>query len=208
MQDIRIERSPLKYYTNDINNNTSVRSVLKKQTSISSDCMPSERLHGYDLDNIIGHKSSIIENSIMQSAPVSNDNTNNNLLLNDTALFASSNDIKTNLLMDKQTYDNLVDRNTLYCSDKKKNLNWANYRMPPKQSSGHGFGNPNNYSERYLGIDTRADDKESSRNIDITERSLLPIDTMMINYNGIKHDENIRNGQSTRIYKKSKTDFN
>jgi len=116
-----------------------------------------------------------------------------------------------NEILIKDIDDITRDKYLLNCSQRRKTLDWSGYRAPPKQINGQGFGNPNNYHQVRYGLDTRHNNIEQNinvRDVDYKDREMIPIDTFMWNYSGIRYDIDIRSGISSRTYKKTNTDYN
>ena len=110
------------------------------------------------------------------------------------------------LLLDEADTKTLNDRFNINCS-RRKEINYGDYKTPPNQSNGSGFGNPEKYHETYVGINTRIDLTENSRNIDLKDRNIIPLDSFKINYADIPYNTDSRCGISTRTYKKSQINF-
>jgi hypothetical protein len=99
----------------------------------------------------------------------------------------------------------LQEKYNISCSTRKKDLNWAGYFMPANQNIGRGFGNPENYHQTHLGIDTRMDNRENPRNMDIAHRAMIPTEGFRINYANIPYEQDTRCGISTRTSKRVTT---
>ena len=113
-------------------------------------------------------------------------------------------------LINDPDFKALADKYNINCSERRKNLDWSDYRAPPKQTS-QGFGNPENYQDIHLGLDSRIKTStgyEDPREVDLGDRTMIPVDAAMINYKGIKYEDNARAGIQTRNYKKVDTSFN
>lgn len=132
------------------------------------------------------------------------DNINNNVNLSNNTL-----DSAYGLLLDEKSYKELSNKFNISCSAKKQNTNWGDYRAPPQQTNGRGFGNPSDYDKTYLGVDSRNDrNQDNSRDIDLKDRNIIPLDSFRINYANLAYDLDSRCGVSTRTYKKAQTSFN
>jgi hypothetical protein len=120
------------------------------------------------------------------------------------------NQMRNTFLIDDPAFKEAAEVYNINCSERRRNLNWADYRAPAKQTS-QGFGNPENYVGIRLGQDTRLrtdrEINENPRGVDLLDRSMIPLDSTMINYAGIEYDKDIRSGIQTRAFKKVDTSF-
>jgi hypothetical protein len=107
-----------------------------------------------------------------------------------------------NLLLNENDYNELSKKYPNDCSKNKKDINWGDYYLfIGQKTTGRGFGNPDNYDKTYVGQDTRIQD--TTRDIDLKDRNIIPIDSFRLNYGNIHYDDDNRGGISTRTYKKS-----
>lgn len=133
-----------------------------------------------------------------------NKNLNKNKSSDNNNMLDSSFD----LLINQNAYIELSNKYNVCCSERRKNLNWGDYRAPPQQTTGRGFGNPDNYEKTYIGIDSRMDGSyENPRSTDLKDRGVIPQDGFRINYGNVPYDSDPRSGSSTRTYKKTQTNF-
>lgn len=91
------------------------------------------------------------------------------------------------------------------CSQRKRSLDWGDYRAPANQNTGRGFGNLVDWDKLYLGQDTRNDPLVwSARNIETTNLAMLPLDVTRIDYatNTDRYNDDLRNGIDTRYLNK------
>ena len=103
----------------------------------------------------------------------------------------SNNKMKGTFLIDQPKMAEQVKITNQFCSERKRNLDWSDYRAPAKQV-GQGFGNPENYSDTYLGLDSRLrvnqqEIEQNPRSVDMELRSMVPIDGFRPNFAGIKY---------------------
>jgi len=152
-----------------------------------------DNIGGFNTDKINNY-SSFIE-PIKEVKEDKEDKEVNNLFVNN------------GLLLSKDEFNTLNDRFSINCSSRRKDLNWGDYRAPARQVAGTGFGNPENYHQVHVGADTRNDNFENPRNIDFQDRGMIPIESFKINYANLPYETDIRNGVSTRTYKKSNSQF-
>lgn len=113
----------------------------------------------------------------------------------------------SNTLLSKNEFDDLTGYYGINCTQKKKDLDHSDYFPPAYQMNGRGFGNPENYKDTYLGEPSRLFRGENIRSKDMTERTMIPIDSFRINYSNIPYENEVRGGVMTRTYKKSITNF-
>lgn len=112
------------------------------------------------------------------------------------------NQMKGTFLIDQSAMAEQVKFTNQFCSERKRNLDWSDYRAPAKQI-GQGFGNPEKYADTYLGLDSRLrvnshEIDQNPRSVDMELRSMVPLDGFRINYAGIKYESDIRSGLQTR----------
>lgn len=158
----------------------------------TSDICNSNRREHYNYDNIEG---------IGSHKQISNLDSSKNI-----------NKMKSDFLIDQPEMAEQVKSFNKVCSERRRNLDWSSYRAPAKQI-GHGIGNPDNYSETYIGQDSRLRSNQQEielnpRNVDLELRSMVPLDGFKINYSGVPYDQDIRSGMQTRTQKKIDTQFN
>ena len=163
---------------------TDLESDLIKPT----DCTASQRIN-YKIDNVNGYSSMSGNYSLLNEQPKSDLDDAYGLLISDNEHQELSKKLK-------QT-----------CGQKKKTLDYSDYQAPPRKSEGIGFGNPENYQETYLGLDTRAYVDQNAREIDITNRTMTPPDALRINYSNLPYEWETREGVTTRTFKKMITNF-
>ena len=158
-------------------------SDIEKKIRNPEDC--SKNMRSYDINQVIGHSS----NSL--NPQFENNKKSNYSMIN-----------SDNLLTQKELAE-LQSKYNNTCSIRKKDLNWADYMMSTNIKGGRGFGNPENYHQTHLGIDTRIDNnRENIRNIDLSHHSIIPLDGFRINYANIPYEQDIRYGISTRTSKR------
>jgi len=93
----------------------------------------------------------------------------------------------------------LTENKNLDCS--KKEINWGDYYLFP---TGKSAGNPNDYNKTYVGVDTRNySEYGTNRDIDLKERPFVPLESFRFNYGGLKYEDDLRSGISTRAYRKT-----
>lgn len=153
----------------------------------------------YNIESELRNPEPCKQNKILKNNDIDKVINNNNKTLNDNN--RTFND-DTGLLI-KDIDLEIKEKYTINCSQKRKNLDWSDYRTPPKQINGQGFGNPNNYYQTRYGLDSRNDCLPSVRDADFEDREMVPIDAMLWNYGGINYQDDIRSGTSTRNYKKT-----
>lgn len=105
------------------------------------------------------------------------------------------------------TVNNAVNNlpNNMSCSQRKHSLDWADYRAPPAQTTGRGFGILEDWDKLYIGQDTRNDGKTNNpRSIETTELAMLPLDGFKIDYttNLERYETDLRSGMDTRFANK------
>lgn len=160
-------------------------SELESNLLHPQDCNVTDRT--YNLDNIKGI----------------NENTSD--MLNKSDMLNTS----YGLLLDEVSYLELSKKFNVSCSERRRDLNWADYRAPPQQTTGRGFGNPDKYNQTYVGINSRNDNQlENPRDIDLQDRNVIPKEVFKINYANVPYDHDLRGGVSTRTYKKAQTNYN
>jgi len=162
---------------------TDLESDLIKPT----DCTASQRIN-YNIDNVSG---------------VSLENYSRYDVVENPSTLKTAYD----LLISEEEHNSLSNKFKQSCGQKKKTLDWSDYQSPPRKSEGHGFGNPNNYQETYIGQDTRAYVDQNAREKDLTNRTMTPPDVLKINYSNLPYEWETREGVSTRTYKKMITNF-
>lgn len=105
------------------------------------------------------------------------------------------------------TIDNAINNlpNNMSCSQRKHSLDWGDYRAPPVQTVGRGFGILDDWDKLYIGKDTRNDMKTNNpRSIETTNLAMLPLDGFKINYstNLDRYETDLRSGMDTRFANK------
>jgi len=135
------------------------------------------------------------------------DITNLNLVENlqntsfDDSLLIKNNLFDNDLLFEKNKFN-------IMCSQKKKNINWGDYRTPPRQVAGQGFGNPEHYERTYIGLDSRTlTGFNHVRDTDISDKQIIPLDSFYRNFVDVKYENDSRSGVSTRTYEKNMLKF-
>lgn len=94
---------------------------------------------------------------------------------------------------------------SLACSQKHHSLDWGDYRAPPVQTTGRGFGVLEDWDKLRLGQDTRNDPLAwNPRSIETTNLAMLPLDGLKIDYisNLERYDTDLRAGMDTRFANK------
>lgn len=120
--------------------------------------------------------------------------------------FDESNINNTGFLVEQKEMAEYVKTFNKFNYDRRKNLDWSEYRTPAKQT-GQGFGNPNDYSDIHIGLDSRLRKNpdeiyNNPRNVDLQTHHMIPPEQMMINYAGVQYQSDIRAGSQTRAQRK------
>ena len=161
-------------------------SPIEQSIRNPDDCY--KNMRNYDINQVIGHNQNLLSSN--------QETIRSNIKKSDHSV------VNSNGLLTQQELAELQNKYSNTCGTRKKDLNWAGYFMPANQNGGRGFGNPENYHQTRLGIDTRMDNRENARNIDIAHRAMVPLEGFRINYANIPYEQDTRCGISTRTSKR------
>lgn len=169
---------PNKQYKNDVNIENKLRQPCSNNNNNSSFKNHNKSNKYASIDTEIKSESTkILNENLTSETPIID--TNNNII----------NDLPKNIS----------------CSQRKHSLDWSNYRAPPVQITGRGFGIVDDWDKLYIGQDTRNDIKANNpRLIETTNLAMLPLDGFRINYstNLDRYETDLRSGIDTRFANK------
>lgn len=204
----------LKYISSDMTNlNTrlnDLNDLTEKNTKLSIDRGQSTTQKNTNINNLLLSR---------QITPVSLRNTENDIKLNNTEQCdkqlrnydiskvyghneLNESNLNIGMLLSDDDMKKIQEKYNNSCNVQKKEFSWANRNVQLPNTHINGFGNPYNYHLTHVGMDTRLNNDNNPRNMDMSRYSMIPSETFRINYANLQYEQDSRGGISTRTSKR------